>query len=382
MDRAERILAMTAMVLLLVVACGGNNTAYVAPLVIVNGVLIDGTGTDPIPDAVVIVDQGIIVAVGPAAGVDVPEEATVVNAQGGTILPGIIDVRASDLLNVLRVTEGQIDKFDLEIHLVRALQAGLTTVRATGWDMRRNPDVAEMRAALAAQGNAIPRVVFVGPLLTRTGGVMHHIYPDQAIGVDTVAEASEATEALIADGIEQIGILLPIPAAGRAASGDEPWPSLTLEQLQAIVQTAHAHDVPVIAQAAFPEDAALAVAAGVDQIPSWPVTNERLPDDLITLLVDNAIPIMTGYTVRAVKPHQGDARRFLDAGGTIALGALGGDPHDLAGDGQLLLVLHQGEEHEHLVAELVGLRRRDEEAAVVDERHVRGVQGALVLDCQ
>ena len=47
-----------------------------------------------------------------------------------------------------------------------------------------------------------------------------------------------------------------------------------------------------------------------------------------------------------------------------------------------LLVFHQGQQHEHLVTELVGGVGRDEQPAIAYERHIGQVQGALVLDCQ
>ena len=50
------------------------------------------------------------------------------------------------------------------------------------------------------------------------------------------------------------------------------------------------------------------------------------------------------------------------------------------GDGQLLVLAHQVQQHEHLVAEAVVAVGRDEQAAVLHERHVREIQGALVLD--
>jgi len=60
-------------------------------LVVMNGTVIDGTGRPPITDGMVIVQGDRIAAVGKATGYRVPEGATVIDAGGGTILPGIID---------------------------------------------------------------------------------------------------------------------------------------------------------------------------------------------------------------------------------------------------------------------------------------------------
>jgi hypothetical protein len=60
-------------------------------LVITNGTVIDGTGACPIPGAIVAVDGNRIVAVGRSADFAISPEATIIDAKGGTILPGIID---------------------------------------------------------------------------------------------------------------------------------------------------------------------------------------------------------------------------------------------------------------------------------------------------
>lgn len=65
---------------------GKGKTAYVG------GTLWDGTGTPPVPNAVVIVDQsGHIERAGPRDAVKVPRGATEVRLEGKWIIPGLID---------------------------------------------------------------------------------------------------------------------------------------------------------------------------------------------------------------------------------------------------------------------------------------------------
>ena len=75
-----------------VIACGYGGTR-IAPnaLVVRNGAVFDGTGAPPIVDGVVVVAGERILAVGEAAAFQIPENVTVVDAGGGTILPGIIN---------------------------------------------------------------------------------------------------------------------------------------------------------------------------------------------------------------------------------------------------------------------------------------------------
>lgn len=59
--------------------------------VIEAGRLIDGTGRPPIPNGRVVVDDGRITAAGPADSVALPESAESIDASAATVMPGLID---------------------------------------------------------------------------------------------------------------------------------------------------------------------------------------------------------------------------------------------------------------------------------------------------
>lgn len=54
--------------------------------------LIDGSGAEPISDAVLLVEEGRILAVGSAEAVDIPSGAEVMDLAGLTIMPGMINI--------------------------------------------------------------------------------------------------------------------------------------------------------------------------------------------------------------------------------------------------------------------------------------------------
>src|SRR5690242_13469100 len=60
-------------------------------LAITGARLIDGTGADPIDNATIIVEGERITALGPSDDVAIPGDATVIEADGKTALPGLID---------------------------------------------------------------------------------------------------------------------------------------------------------------------------------------------------------------------------------------------------------------------------------------------------
>lgn len=138
-------------------------------LAIVGGRLIDGTGRDPIANAAVVIENGRLLAVGPARSVQTPRGAEVLDAAGRTILPGFIDChvhctyRARDIrqhllnpptYNVLRSTSVLRD----------TLHCGVTTARDTG-----GAD-AGFRQAIEEGIVAGPRLLVCIAMMSQTGG--------------------------------------------------------------------------------------------------------------------------------------------------------------------------------------------------------------------
>ena len=60
-------------------------------IAILGATLIDGTGAPPVKNALVIVNNGLIDRVGTADEENIPDDATVVDAKGKVLLPGLID---------------------------------------------------------------------------------------------------------------------------------------------------------------------------------------------------------------------------------------------------------------------------------------------------
>ena len=114
------------------------------PLALVGGDVVDGTGKATIRDAVVVVDQGKITAVGPRASTPVPAGVTVVDVAGRTILPGLWDMHA----HVQQVEQG-----------AAYLAAGVTTVRDLGNILEF---VTGMRDSIDAGEGLGPRILVSG----------------------------------------------------------------------------------------------------------------------------------------------------------------------------------------------------------------------------
>ena len=70
-----------------------------AKLSLLNGLLIDGTGADAIPDGVVIIQDRRIIAAGPRKQVEIPANTHTIDVQGRTILPGFINAHVHAAYN-------------------------------------------------------------------------------------------------------------------------------------------------------------------------------------------------------------------------------------------------------------------------------------------
>jgi len=290
------------------------------PLVLRNGLVITATSSDPIPNGAVVIENGLISAVGPEASITVPEDSMVIDLEGKTVMPGLIDARASDLLNRLEIEDGQISLVPLELYLRSFLKTGVTTVRATGWNWDSMQSIVELRAALETHGNTIPTVLIGGTGLAHSESSAYtKYYPDQIVGVGTVEEARQKTEKIIELGADQVNFLMS-SGPSLKESPDERAPVLTIEMLTTIVETAHAQDKLVAGQAIFAEEALTAVNAGVDELLSWPTPIEPMPEELIQVIVTRSVPVVSGFSAAA--PQEGDLRRFLDVGGVLVYGTL------------------------------------------------------------
>lgn len=113
------------------------------PATVLRGRLIDGTGAAPVEDGVVVIQGERIACAGAAAACRVPAGARVIDAEGGTILPGLIDLHAHVW------DPGMLRMF---------LPAGVTTVR----DLH---NTFENLAILDTTSGPVPRLFRAGPLI-------------------------------------------------------------------------------------------------------------------------------------------------------------------------------------------------------------------------
>jgi imidazolonepropionase-like amidohydrolase len=222
-----------------------------------------------IPNAVIVVDKGVIAGINIAA----PGGAEVIDLSRGTCMPGLMDVHdhltdeptllgyESLGVSVPRQTVTGVKNARL------TLRAGFTTVRNVG--ASGYSDVA-LRDGINAGEIEGPRMFVSGPALGITGGHCDNnlLAPEFKFRDEGVADGPWAARTKVREVIKYGADLIKVCASGGVLSkGDAPGaPQYTLEELTAIAEEAHKLGRKVAAHAHGTQSIKDAIRAGIDSI--------------------------------------------------------------------------------------------------------------------
>ena len=324
-----------------------------------NGTLIDGTEAPPVPEAAVVITDGIITYAGAAIGLPpLDPDIRTIDAKGGTILPGLIEAHIH--LTYFNVTELQdLDiKYPVEyvtlqsaVNAKTALECGYTSARSGG--CLHNIDV-WMKKAIEEDLIPGPRLSASGREICGAGGLMDWNPDFRKIGMEGIVfivngpeEARKAVRKLVKDGIEWVKTY-PTGDAASPDINDHHTLCMTFEEMNAVVQTAHNHGLKVTGHCRATEGIRNALKAGYDAIEH----GTFMDDECLELMLKRNVPMCPGLgfekfsvdrgkefglSQRVIDGHQEtleagaeSSRRVLKAGGTIGLGGdygFGWTPH-------------------------------------------------------
>src|SRR5579885_3408224 len=246
------------------------------PTVILGATLIDGTGHDPISNAAILIEDGRIRAVGARGTVTVPQGARVIEAEGMTLLPGLIDchvhlaMRSGMSMTDRVMTQPSLSLLYAVPNSRATLEAGITTVRDAG-------------GTPAGVKMAVERGLFPGPrmlvaitILSQTGGHADGFMPcgvDMRIGnfpdvprsvVDGVDEMRKRTREILRAGADWIKLCT---SGGVLSTADDPSsPQFTVEENSAAVYEAAMHFKRCMAHAQSTQGIKNALVAGIASI--------------------------------------------------------------------------------------------------------------------
>jgi imidazolonepropionase-like amidohydrolase len=281
---------------------------------VVNGRLFDGTGGGVVDDAVVLVENNRITAVGPADDVEIPRGAERIDAQGGTVMPGVIDSHVHLFPTLThRFARGQ----DI---VTPWIEAGVTTMVDTG-------SVRHMTRASRALVEAVPhppRLFMAGPILTVPDGYPTTRREADAAMIAWEVDGPEDAYATVVRLIEIEGVDLikvAIETGFQTDYRDEGWPTLSPEELGAIARAAHERGVQVRAHVSNPGELEAALDAGLDALAHTPI--HPVPDDLLRRAVEAGLIFTSTANIwgaNGAATAASTARRVHEMGGTVAIG--------------------------------------------------------------
>ncbi|HZX58610.1 MAG TPA: hypothetical protein VFE54_07785, partial [Mucilaginibacter sp.] len=166
-------------------------------IVIKNGTLVDVVNEKTLPDAVILIENGVIKKIGKAGNITVPAGAKIIDAKGKTILPGLWDMHAH---------------FEQAEWGPAYLAAGVTTVRDCGNEY----------SFINAIKDAIDGGKGIGPLILKAGIIDGKgQYALGIIQADTKEEAIQDVDRYKNNGFAQIKIYSSVKPAIVKAICDE-----------------------------------------------------------------------------------------------------------------------------------------------------------------
>ena len=243
-------------------------------LVIKGANILDVVTGDLIEDHLIVVKDGRIDRVDAARSTDLPKGIEVVDLQGHTVLPGLIDMHVHLTsgggyhgYESLKLTDERRAILGV-VHAETTLLAGFTTVRNVG--AGSFGDVA-LRDAINDGDIPGPRMLVSGPPIGITGGHCSDnnlLPPEYGITGEGVADGPWAARTAVRTNIKYGADLIKTCSTGGVMSKGTKVgaPQYTVEELTALVDEAHSRGLKVASHAHGAEGIINALIAGADTI--------------------------------------------------------------------------------------------------------------------
>jgi imidazolonepropionase-like amidohydrolase len=251
-------------------------------LAIVGGRLINGHGSPPLENAVVLVSGERISSIGTKAGLAVPDGVPIVDAHGMTVMPGLIDMHVHFLVMGHNNYEFWFPfartraKRLMEVSAKILLDLGVTTVKDCSGPL---PEIVNLRDGIERGEIPGPRAVITGPFLG------HHVLPDRDYvywAVDGVEDTRTKLQRLLDAEVNQIKVFQ--------------TSLLSPEERTLIFREAHRAGKHITCHVNNEDDIRTAIEAGMDRfdtlehVGGGPGT--RYSDEIVDLIVQSGVGVV------------------------------------------------------------------------------------------
>lgn len=318
-------------------------------VVVTNGTIVNGIGGPPVSGGTVICENGYLTYVGPAATAPVPPSgAERIDANGGTILPGLVEAHFHPTYFNVSTLEDLDIKYPVEyvtllasVNAKLALECGYTAARSGGCLF--NCDV-WLKKAIEEDLVPGPRLAASGREICGVGGLMDWNPDFRKIGMEGLVllvngpdEARAAVRKLVKDGVEWVKTY-PTGDAAAPDTNDHHTLCMTFDEMHAVVATAHNHRMKVTGHCRATEGIKNALRAGYDTLEHATF----MDDEAMDLLMERNTPVVPalqfelasiehgpeyGMSQAVIDGHKEtleggaeSALRILRAGGRVGMG--------------------------------------------------------------
>ena len=271
--------------------------------------LLDCTGRDPQPNVRIVVEDGRIRRIGALSGPAGPKDARVIDCQGRTLMPGLLDAHVHlALLDLDPAAEAALPAAVLALRIAgvieATLDAGFTTVRDAGgldWGFKEAVRLGLIRG---------PRIFISGAFISQTGGHGDHrartsraTFPmvpgltSESILADGADAVRWAAREVLRRGADQVKVM----ASGGAASPTDELDHVqfAVEELTAAVEVAGAVGTYVLAHAYGPRAIQNCLKAGVRSIEHGNFLDEATADQMLAADDVFLVPTVITYELLA-----------------------------------------------------------------------------------
>ncbi len=249
---------------------------------LVGGTLIDGYGSKPVANSVILVEGEKIKAVGTTTTVKIPDNAEIISTEGMTVLPGLWDMHVHTMINGHadyaywdKTYPPLLGDVIMPSSAEQLLMAGVTSVRDLGAPLAESIAVRD-----AINNGDIPGATLYvsGPFIQKKP------YPgteDFRWGVNGPDDARKKIKKLAKAGVDVVKLI----------DQDQ----MSMEELSAIVDEAHKNNLKVVAHGHRPEEIRRGLKVGADCFEHTGLSSApRYPDDIMDMIRERTADMSSG----------------------------------------------------------------------------------------